>query len=452
LAVSSESLLNSNAVREMLSGDCGGRGRTPSRSLLGAAKGNRMQGGRVGIVGGSIAGCAVALAAARGKADETVVFERATGELRERGVGLALNEDRYAELEAAGFVDDGMPWAAVSSRRWFAQGEESALGREIATVPFRARAYNWGSLWHELRRRIPAAVEYRAGAAVVEVRDGADAATVALADGNEERFDLVVGADGYRSIVRASLFPDTQPEYAGYFLWRGTFPVERLAELDGLLRRGERWSAQEAATVGVTGGHMIAYRIPDTTGINQVMNWGLYGQAPASALGVKLDEPTSIPPGTMTDTLLDYLLAQADDLLPPYWAAMVRLTDRERFFVQPIYDLEVPGYVGLRTLLAGDAATITRPHAGAGATKALQDAATLDRLWAQASDWPELLNGYGAARLPVGRAAVDLGRRIGRDQVVDAPQWTDLDPAGFQAWLASTMRSDPVGGRSLAAR
>src|SRR5947209_8309239 len=119
-----------------------------------------MRGGRVGVVGGSIAGCAVALAAARGNAGETVVFERASGKLRERGAGLVVNLDRYAELKAAGFVDDRMPSAAVRTRRWFARGGGSALGREVANVPFHARAYNWGSLWHELRRRIPGAVEY----------------------------------------------------------------------------------------------------------------------------------------------------------------------------------------------------------------------------------------------------------------------------------------------------
>jgi 2-polyprenyl-6-methoxyphenol hydroxylase-like FAD-dependent oxidoreductase len=411
-----------------------------------------MQGGRIGVVGGSIAGCAAALAAARRNADETIVFERAGGELRERGVGLAINLDRYAELKTAGFVDDRMPWTAVRARRWFAQGEGSALGREIANVPFPARAYNWGSLWHELRRRIPEAVEYRAGSAAVEVRDAADAATVVLADGREERFDLVIGADGYRSMARAALFPRAQPAYAGYFMWRGTFPAERLAEVNGMLRSGETWAADEAATVGVLGGHMIAYRIPDSTGDGRALNWGLYGQAPASTLGVELTEPTSIPPGSMTDTLLDYLLAQADDLLPPYWAAMVRLTDRERFFVQPIYDLEVPGFVGRHILLAGDAATIARPHAAAGATKALQDAATLDRLWGHARDWSELLAGYDALRLPAGRAAVDLSRRIGRDQVTDTPNWTDLDTASFHAWLAATMRTDTVGGRALSTR
>lgn len=411
-----------------------------------------MHGGRVGVVGGSIAGCAVALAAARGKADETVVFERATGKLRERGAGLVVNLDRYAELKAAGFVDDHMPSAAVRSRRWFVQGEGFALGREVANLPFSAQAYNWGSLWHELQRRIPDVVEYRTGAAAVGVRDGSDGATVVLADGSEEPFDLVVGADGYRSMVRAALFPEAQPAYAGYLMWRGTFPVERMTDLNGMLGPDEAWEPDEAVTVGVPGGHMIAYRIPDHTGRGQVVNWGLYGQAPASVLGAELDEPTSIPPGAMTDRLLDCLLVRADELLAPFWAAMVRLTDRESCLVQPIYDLEVPAYVGRRVLLAGDAATIARPHAAAGATKALQDAATLDRLWEQASDWGELLAGYDAVRLPAGRAIVDLGRRIGWDQVTDAPQWADLDTAAFHMWLASTMRTDALGGRALSAR
>jgi 2-polyprenyl-6-methoxyphenol hydroxylase-like FAD-dependent oxidoreductase len=408
-----------------------------------------MRGGRVGIVGGSIAGCAVALAAARGNADEVVVFERATAGLRERGVGVALNTERFEELAAAGFVDDSVPWTAVDSRRWFTQGGGSALGREIANMEFRARTYNWGSLWHELRGRLPRPVDYRVGAAAVEVRDDEGGAAVVLADGSEERFDLVAGADGYRSVARAALFPDAQPVYAGYLVWRGTLPAERLKDLDGLLGPGERWAAGEAATIGVPGGHMVVYRIPDSTGAGQVVNWLLYGHAPVSALDDGLSEPTSIPPGKMTDTLLDHLLGGADEMLPPYWAAMARLTARERIFVHPIYDLEAPGYTGRRVLLAGDAATVARPHSGAGAVKAVQDAATLGRLWDGADGWPDLLAGYAALRLPAGRAAVDLGRRIGRDQVADAPRWTDFDAAGFRAWLASTMRADAVGGPAL---
>jgi 2-polyprenyl-6-methoxyphenol hydroxylase-like FAD-dependent oxidoreductase len=56
----------------------------------------------VAVVGGSIAGCATAQAVARAGAGRVTVFERAGGELRDRGVGIALHDDRFAELEAAG--------------------------------------------------------------------------------------------------------------------------------------------------------------------------------------------------------------------------------------------------------------------------------------------------------------------------------------------------------------
>src|SRR5256885_11690945 len=40
-------------------------------------------------------------------------------------------------------------------------------------------------------------------------------------DGSETRTDLLIGADGLRSTVRAQLIPDAEPRYAGYVAWRG---------------------------------------------------------------------------------------------------------------------------------------------------------------------------------------------------------------------------------------
>jgi len=44
---------------------------------------------------------------------------------------------------------------------------------------------------------------------------------VRFADGREERGDLVVGADGLHSVVRALLHGESKPRYAGYTCWRG---------------------------------------------------------------------------------------------------------------------------------------------------------------------------------------------------------------------------------------
>ncbi|NGO73338.1 monooxygenase, partial [Streptomyces sp. SB3404] len=172
-----------------------------------------MHAGSVAVVGGSIAGCATALAAVRGGAERVTLFERAAGQLRERGVGLAMHADRYAELADAGYVDDGMPWGPLERRIWTVRDDAggAALGRDLQVQDFPFRAYSWGPLWSELRRRVPDEVDYRTGASVTAVEEDADGVTLALADGGRERFDVVIGADGYRSVVRDTMFPGLQP-------------------------------------------------------------------------------------------------------------------------------------------------------------------------------------------------------------------------------------------------
>ncbi|MFE2984733.1 FAD-dependent monooxygenase [Streptomyces sp. NPDC059262] len=409
-----------------------------------------VNGGRVAVVGGSIAGCAAALAAHRGGADEIVVYERAAGSLAERGVGLAVHDARYAELESAGYMDAGMPWVGLVRRRWYVRAgdggsaRDTVLGREIATMPFPFRTYNWGPLWRELRRAVPAGVEFRTGAAVARVEATAGGARVHCAAGGAEEFGLVIGADGYRSAVRACAFPDVQPRYAGYLAWRGAFPAERLAE-PGL------WAEEDCAYVVFPGGHLIVYRIPDggPAGGHRV-NWVLYTAPPPGVdAALRVDLPTSLPPGTLTDALHSHLAHVAAELLPPYWGDLVRLTAPEELALQPMYDFTAPRYATGRFMLAGDAATVARPHTGAGAVKALQDGAALESALRSAPDVDEALAAYDGSRTAAGGALVGLGRSLGRALVQETPDWRELDRAGLEAWWAQADGTGVFGGKRL---
>ena len=42
-----------------------------------------------------------------------------------------------------------------------------------------------------------------------------------FADGSRETGDVLVAADGFRSVVRGQFLPEAQPIYAGYVAWRG---------------------------------------------------------------------------------------------------------------------------------------------------------------------------------------------------------------------------------------
>ncbi|MEV5612360.1 FAD-dependent monooxygenase [Streptomyces sp. NPDC052225] len=398
-------------------------------------------GARVAIVGGSIAGCAAALAARRGGIDAITLYERAPGALGERGVGVALHNDRYAELAAAGYVDAGMPWIQMAVRRWYVRGGGGPLGRELWETPFPFRAYNWGPLWRELRRRVPAGVDFRTGAEVDAVTAGPDGVTVRAGGAEPELFDLVVGADGYRSVVRAAAGGDTRPEYAGYLAWRGAFSVDRLAS-------PKLWAEDECAYVVFPGGHLVVYRIPDPETGGQRANWVLY-TAPPPGHDAALSSPTSLPPGSAPQPLRDHLAYVADELLPPFWGDLVRTTTADELILQPLYDFTAARYTAPGMLLMGDAATVARPHTGAGSVKALQDATALESALSSTPTLTAALAAYDAARAPVGRVMVGLGRRLGADMVTRTPDWGSFDTAGLSAWWQGLEGVQAIGGRGL---
>ncbi|MFI0216875.1 FAD-dependent monooxygenase [Streptomyces lydicus] len=410
-----------------------------------------LAGADVAVVGGSIAGCATALAAHRAGAARITVHERTDGHLADRGVGLAVHNDRYAELSAAGYLDAAMPWVQLTTRRWYVRDGAAPLGRQIAALPFPFRSYCWGPLWRELRGRLPADTVFRQGVTVRAVSDAADGPRLQLDDGaggrRTDRFDLVIGADGYRSVVREAAFPGVRPRYAGYLAWRGAVPAERLTELDFPGLGPAPWAEEDCVYGVFPGGHVIIYRIPDGHGGHRA-NWVLYTSPPAGA-GLDLDSPTSLPPGTLTEALHTRLAHVARELLPPYWGGLVGLTPPHEVFIQPMYDFTAPRYTAGRLLLAGDAATVARPHTGAGAVKALQDAAALETALRALPERPDALEIYGTERGATGRTMVELGRGLGRFLVQDTPDWRTLDQAGVaDAWAAAD-GSGAFGGRAL---
>ncbi|WP_405407927.1 FAD-dependent monooxygenase [Streptomyces decoyicus] len=423
----------------------------------------QIAGAEVAVVGGSIAGCATALAAHRAGAGRVTIYERTTGRLADRGVGLAVHNARYAELAAAGYLDAAMPWVRLTTRRWYVRDGSAPLGRQVAVLPFPFRSYCWGPLWQELRRRLPEDTTFRPGVRVAAVSDAEDGAALHLdgVEGGEgsgerqhtgagrrtERFDLVIGADGYRSVVRDTAFPGVRPGYAGYLAWRGAVPADRLTELGFPGLPADPWAEEDCIYGVFPGGHVIIYRIPDGRGGRRA-NWVLY-TAPPAGLDLGLDTPTSLPPGTLTDALYAHFAHVTDELLPPYWGGLMRLTPRQEVFIQPMYDFTAPRYTTGRLLLAGDAATVARPHTGAGAVKALQDAAALEAALHALQERPDALAAYGAERGKTGRTMVELGRRLGRFLVQDTPDWHTMGQAGVEAAWAAADGSGAFGGREL---
>ncbi|QDY79726.1 monooxygenase [Streptomyces qinzhouensis] len=400
-----------------------------------------MPGTRVAVVGGSIAGCAAALALYRTGHHDITVHERTSGELSARGVGVAVHEGRYTELAAAGYLDPAMTHIKLRGRHWYVRSPDSGpaapLGRLIRTESFDFRTYNWGPLWRELRARVPAGVRFRPGSAVTAAAETSDGALLTTADGTTDRYDLIVGADGYRSVVRAAVHPGLRPAYAGYLAWRGAYPEDRLPD-------GALWDPASAAYVVFPGGHVVLYRIPGDRGGRRV-NWVLY-TAPPPGPGLPLDSPGGPPPGRVGTVLREHLAALTAAHFPPFWRRVIDLTEPGELFVQPMYDaLASPG-VTRRIALIGDAATVARPHTGAGAVKALQDATLLEAALRDGAALPDALSAYDSAREALGRTMVGLGRSLGTALVTGAPDWRTLDDAALAAWWRAADAAGAFGG------
>ena len=63
---------------------------------------------RIGIIGGSIAGCSAAIALSRA-GHEVVVFERSASELKGRGAGIATSSNVLQSLKDDNFLDADIP-------------------------------------------------------------------------------------------------------------------------------------------------------------------------------------------------------------------------------------------------------------------------------------------------------------------------------------------------------
>ncbi|HKG24764.1 MAG TPA: FAD-dependent monooxygenase [Thermomicrobiales bacterium] len=397
----------------------------------------RIRGSTIGIVGGSIAGCAAAIALGRLGCD-VHVFERSSGALRDRGSGIVMPPALRDDLIGSEYLPAGFPTCPLTSRSWIV-ADGTPAGRRLWRQPGSGAATNWGVLWRSLRAAVPDD-RYHDGVPIAAFRADGDGATVLFAGGSSRSFDVLVGADGYRSLVRSHLSTQTRPDYAGYVAWRGNYPEERLARR-AVIDRGDEERAW--FTVCFDGGHGIVYAVPNfddrTDPGHRRVNWLVYTPPPP---GMDFAKPTSIPPGAVSTKLYRHLDRLFTTAFPADFQAVIRASPVDEVSIQPIYDQRVDSYVRDRVVVTGDADAVCRPHTASGTAKALQDALSLERLGREHDAWADLLSAYDAERSAAGAVLVELGRRIGRDQVERTPSWATLTADDVDAWARATLAGE----------
>ncbi|SDV51212.1 FAD-dependent monooxygenase [Chitinasiproducens palmae] len=188
--------------------------------------------GSVGIVGGGIGGLAAAIALGQ-QGFEVTVLEQAE-RFGRVGADINLTPNAVRALDGLGVGDSlrekGARPTYRISRLWDSGAETSRLEMSDAAE----RQYgapqltlHRADLVAALDGRLPPGV-VRFGQRVRAIDQDGDAAFVETQDGQRHRFDVVIGADGIHSQVRAAMFGPDAPRFTGVVAYRAVVPVERV--------------------------------------------------------------------------------------------------------------------------------------------------------------------------------------------------------------------------------
>lgn len=340
------------------------------------------------VVGAGLGGLATAVALhAAGWSVE--VLEQAP-HVSAIGAGIAMAPNALRALDVLGVGDDVRARAAVQG----AGGYRTPGGRWLIRTDLSAVAQRLGDTFVVLRRRdlvdlllarLPEGT-VRFGAVVTDVDPGGDdrPAVVLTEDDGHLEADLVVGADGVSSRLRATLFPGHPGlRYAGYTAWR-LLPQDAPQDV--------------AATPFETWGRGLRFSALPMDG------GAVYCWATATA-----------PPRERADDERADLLSRFGDWHQPV-PDLIRATPATSVLRHDVVELARPlRRLGRgRAVLVGDAAHAMTPDLGQGGCTALEDAVVLAHALATEADVPTAITAYGAARLPRTTAIARRSRQLSR--------------------------------------
>ncbi|MBV8398079.1 MAG: FAD-dependent monooxygenase [Acetobacteraceae bacterium] len=378
----------------------------------------RKQNLRIAIIGAGIGGLALAIAL-RQRGVTAEIFEQSAA-LTEIGAAVALSANSTRELRRLGVLD---AIAAVSTEPTELIYRNWRDGRRIAAHPVhqdlhyqeRFGAPFLGIHRADLQRVLSDALEGHSlhlGRRLVRLVDEGDTIGLEFANGSFEKADLVIGADGVRSVVRRFVAAGEDAVYSGTSAFRGIVQSERLSSLPDP-QAIQFWMGPNA--------HLLHYAI------------GRGGKAVNFLAGVEgppvwphADKwVVEIEPDEAVATFKGWHSAVTEMV-----GAVQHKLRWGLFFLRPLQH-----WFRGRTVLLGDAAHAMLPHQGQGANVTIEDAITLADLTAFATpaELESQLARYQSLRrartrkiqrsasvtsdllhLPDGAALADRDRRVSR--------------------------------------
>ena len=344
------------------------------------------------IVGGGFSGMAAAIEMRKRGLDVDLV-EIDPG-WRSYGAGISLAPPTLRAFRTLGILDAFLErGAATDGVQAF-----TANGHKIADIPTPRLAGvdipGGGGVMRPVLSDILAEATRASGARVrlgvtfTSMTSRGEKVEVELSDGEHGAYDVVVGADGLNSKVRAEAFPDTPaPAYVGQCVWRAVLPRPR--EVQSVMM----WMGRQVKA-----------------GVNPVSRDQMY-------LFVTEDRPNNdrITP--------EDFLPLLRKLLTPFTAPVMefvraQLNEASQIVYRPIEWLLAPRPWGRgRIVLIGDAAHATTPHLASGACIGVEDGIVLAQTLAENESVEAALAAFEARRWERCRMVVENSVRLAQIEI-----------------------------------
>lgn len=341
------------------------------------------------VVGGSLSGLMTAIALAEQKIHVTVLEKSKEGVRSGAGLQVEGNSYNQTKIEA-------------KLKQLVSDGE--------------SKVTLWSSIESSLRKKAHKInnIDLNFNTRVVSIHQDQQSAWAKTKEGKIYKADILIGADGHRSIVRDKVAPDNpNADFAGYVVWMASIAENKIPQ-----DKRPKAHEQEVQMFNTPGGFMFGSVIEDENNIRRIgCTW--YDNTKTDLLkrlgaieGRVVHH--SIDGKDLEKTDLDKLAKEAKTKWPEPWrTATLHAIESRSLIGIPIKEYVPTTLINNRLAIIGDAAHVPAPITASGFNESLKDAVVLSECVANGisgSKASEALKEYEKRRLKVVQRMVKSGQ------------------------------------------